>query len=148
MKKALMLLTSVVFGAVLVGCQNEPTASTSKEQVVQAEMNHAVTGTVAYRERIMLPDNAIVTVRLQDISLADAPAKVLAEQVMETKGAQVPFAFSLNYDGDEIQPGHTYSVSARIEVNGKLRFITDTIYPVITDVEQTKNLNLMLVGVR
>lgn len=140
MKRALMLMTSVVFGTALIGCQSEPTS--------QQQLQQSVTGTVAYRERILLPDNAVVTVRLQDISLADAPAVLLAEQVMETKGAQVPFPYQLSYDAETIKPGHTYSVSARIEVNGKLRFITDTVYPVITDESLTHRRDLMLIGVR
>ncbi|GAB2657592.1 YbaY family lipoprotein [Vibrio panuliri] len=139
MKKALMLMASVVFGATLIGCQSEPTS--------QVQMQQSVTGTVAYRERILLPDNAVVTVRLQDISLADAPAKLVAEQVMETEGKQVPFAFTLDYDADTILPGHTYAVSARIEVNGKLHFTTDTVYPVINDEAKTQHRDLMLVGV-
>ena len=142
MKKALMLMTSVVLGTVLMGCQSEPTATS------QQQMTQTVTGTVAYRERILLPDNAIVTVSLQDISLADAPAMVLAEQVTETKGSQIPFAYTLSYDPSEIQPGHTYSVSARIEVNGQLRFTTDTVNPVINDVDQTTHRDLILIGTR
>ncbi|GAK85046.1 lipoprotein-related protein [Vibrio ponticus] len=139
MKKSLMLMASVVFGAALMGCQSEPSS--------QVQMQQSATGSVAYRERIMLPENAVVTVRLQDISLADAPAKLVAEQVMETQGKQVPFAFTLDYDANTIQPGHTYAVSARIEVNGKLRFITDTVYPVITDEAKTQHRDLILVGV-
>ena len=142
MKKALMLAASVLFATVLMGCQSEPVAS-QQEQVMLT-----ITGNVAYRERIMLPDNAVVTVRLQDVSLADASAVLLAEQVIETNGAQVPVYFSLDYNTADIKPGHRYSVSARIEVNGKLRFITDTMNAVITDENQTHQLNLMLVGVR
>ena len=143
MKKTLMLATSVLFGAVLMGCQNEPAA---QQEQVQAQQT--ITGNVAYRERIMLPDNAVVTVRLQDVSLMDAPAKLISEQVIETNGAQVPVAFELSYNPSDIKPGHRYSVSARIEVAGELRFITDTMNAVITDENQTQQLNLMLVGTR
>ncbi|WP_038219775.1 YbaY family lipoprotein [Vibrio sp. N418] len=143
MKKTLMLATSVLFGAVLMGCQNEPAA---QQEQVQAQQT--ITGNVAYRERIMLPDNAVVTVRLQDVSLMDAPAKLISEQVIETNGAQVPVAFELSYNPNDIKPGHRYSVSARIEVAGELRFITDTMNAVITDENHTQQLNLMLVGTR
>ena len=143
MKKTLMLATSVLFGAVLMGCQNEPAA---QQEQVQAQQT--ITGNVAYRERIMLPDNAVVTVRLQDVSLMDAPAKLISEQVIETNGAQVPVAFELSYNPNDIKPGHRYSVSARIEVAGELRFITDTMNAVITDENQTQQLNLTLVGTR
>ena len=90
-----------------------------------------VTGSVFYRERILLAPPGVVTVTLADTSLADAPAKVIATQVIPNVTAP-PINFRLAYDPAQIIPNHTYSVSARIEVDGKLRFITDTHYPVIT----------------
>jgi putative lipoprotein len=107
-----------------------------------------ITGTVAYRERIALPPHAVVTVALEDVSLADAPAKVLAKQTFETEGKQVPLAFELSYNSNDIKPNHRYSLRARIEVDGKLRFINDTSTPVITDAEQTHEANIRLVGTR
>jgi putative lipoprotein len=90
-----------------------------------------VTGTVTYRERIALPPGATVTVRLQDVSRADAPAEVLAVQVL-TPTAQVPIPFALAYDPARIDTRHSYSVGARIEVDGKLWFISDTHNGVLT----------------
>ena len=43
-----------------------------------------VTGSVTYRERIALPPSAVVTVKLLDVSRADAPAELIAEQVIAT----------------------------------------------------------------
>jgi putative lipoprotein len=80
-------------------------------------------GEVFYLQRIALPPNAVLSVSLQDISLADAPAKVINEQRGPVKG-QVPLAFNLSYDPLTIEPNHRYSVNARIEVDGKLMFIT------------------------
>lgn len=91
-----------------------------------------VTGTVTYRERIALPPTAVVTVRLVDVSLADAPSVLVAEQVITTAGRQVPFEFALEYDASRIQPSHTYAVQVRIEDGGRLLFISDTMNPVIT----------------
>ncbi|MGF1695978.1 YbaY family lipoprotein [Vibrio kyushuensis] len=141
MKKALLLVMSVVFGSVLFGCQSSEKS---------ADMSHveSITGTVAYRERIALPENALVTVTLQDVSLADAPSVVIAKHRFETNGAQIPFNFDLAYDTNKIKTNHRYSVSARIEVDGKLRFITDTNYSVITDQNETKHVDLRLIGVR
>ncbi len=144
MKKTLLLVTSLLFGAVLVGCQSSPTTEMDSAEVSMK----TITGTVAYRERIALPVNAVVTVSLEDVSLADAPSKVLATQTFETGGKQVPFAFELNYDSNVIEAKHTYSVRARIEVDGKLRFISDTRYAVITDEGKTHQLDIRLVGVR
>lgn len=80
-------------------------------------------GEVFYLQRIALPPTAEVTVSLQDVSLADAPAVELARQQLET-GRQVPLAFHLDYDRGQVKPGHSYAVSARIEDNGRLLFIT------------------------
>lgn len=143
MKRALMLAASMLFGMTLMGCQ-----STASDMQTTAPTMKTIEGTLAYRERIALPSNAVITVTLQDVSLADAPAKVLAKQQFESDGAQVPFDFSLSYNSAEIQANHRYSVSARIEVDGKLRFVTDTMNAVITDPMQTSSLNLMMVGVR
>jgi putative lipoprotein len=70
-----------------------------------------------------LPPTATLSVSLQDVSLADAPALVLAQQNGPVKG-QVPLPFHLHYDPTQIQPGHQYAISARIESDGQLLFVT------------------------
>jgi putative lipoprotein len=91
-----------------------------------------VTGTVTYLQRVALPPSATVKVQLIDVSRADAPAVVLGEQVIEAGGKQVPFAFSIPYDTAKIDPRFSYAVSARVEDGGKLLFINDQRYAVIT----------------
>ena len=89
-------------------------------------------GEVFYLQRIALPPTAILSVSLQDISLADAPAKVIDEQRGPVKG-QVPLPFHLSYDPQKIEPNHRYSINARIEVDGKLLFITTESHAVRLD---------------
>ncbi|MEZ8412737.1 lipo-like protein [Vibrio splendidus] len=146
MKKALILITSLVSFGLLVGCQ--ATSETNASQEVVTENTQVISGTVSYRERIALPENAVVTVTLEDISLADAPSTVIATQEFTTDGKQVPFAFELSYDNNKIKANHRYNMRATIHVDGKLRFTTDTIKSVITDVENTQQADLRLVGVR
>lgn len=146
MKKALILITSLVSFGLLVGCQ--ATSETNASQEVVAENTQVISGTVSYRERIALPENAVVTVTLEDISLADVPSTVIATQEFTTDGKQVPFAFELSYDNNKIKANHRYNMRASIHVDGKLRFTTDTIKSVITDVENTQQADLRLVGVR
>ncbi|MCG3729795.1 YbaY family lipoprotein [Vibrio cincinnatiensis] len=141
MKKIVLLVTSLVLGAVLAGCQYGSHQNTENTLA-------SITGTVAYRERIALPEQAVVTISLQDVSLADAPAKVIATQRIETQGKQVPFNFELAYDASKIIDQNRYSVSARIEMDGQLLFITDMYYGVITDTAHTTQVDLNLVGVR
>jgi len=96
----------------------------------------AVTGTVFYLERMALPSGAVLTVQLVDVSIADAPAVVIARET-KTLTTQVPIPFSLSYDPKKIIQLHSYAVQARIEVDGKLRFINTTSNPVITNGKPT-----------
>jgi len=85
----------------------------------------SISGTASYRERIALPPNAVLEVQLADVSLADAPAKVIASTRVEPAG-QVPIPFTLAFDPAEVEDRATYALSARIEADGDLWFITDT----------------------
>lgn len=91
-----------------------------------------VTGTVTYLERVALPPTAVVKIQLVDVSRADAPAVILVEQIIPTGGEQVPFFFEIPFDPSKIKANHTYAVQARIEDDGRLRFISDQRYAVIT----------------
>jgi putative lipoprotein len=104
-------------------------------------------GEVFYLQRIALPPSATLSVSLQDVSLADAPAVVLDEQKGPIKG-QVPLPFHLNYDPAQIKPGHRYSVSARIEVNGELMFITTENHAVQLDGNDPQPLKIRVDAIR
>jgi putative lipoprotein len=91
-----------------------------------------VTGTVAYRERMALPPNAAIEIKLQDVSRQDAPATTVAETLFAAEGKQVPIPFQLSYNPADINMAHSYQVRADINVDGKLMFTTTTAYPVLT----------------
>ena len=91
-----------------------------------------VTGTITYRQRIALPEDSMVTVKLSDVSIADAAAITIGEQVISNPG-QVPIPFEVYYDPEDIDPRFTYAVQVRItDGDGKLLFINTTSFPVIT----------------
>jgi len=90
-----------------------------------------VTGSAVYRERMLLPSGAIFEATLAEVSRVDAPAGVIATQTVYSPRTS-PIRFSLRYDPAGIDPRHTYSVHARITAGGKLLFVTDRAYPVIT----------------
>ncbi|MGE8150838.1 YbaY family lipoprotein [Pseudomonas vancouverensis] len=104
-------------------------------------------GEVFYLQRIALPPTATLSVTLQDVSLMDAPAVVLDEQKGQVKG-QVPLPFHLNYDPSQVKPGHRYAVSARIEVDGKLLFITTEHNAVQLDGKDPQPLKIRVDAVR
>ena len=84
-----------------------------------------VAGEVVYRERIALPPDAVLVVELADVSLADAPATVIAKRRIAPAG-QVPIRFEIGFDPKAIQNGRTYALQARITVGERLMFTTDT----------------------
>jgi putative lipoprotein len=102
-------------------------------QLDKPPATESVTGTVSYLQRIALPTNAVIVVKLSDVSLADAPAKMIAEQTINLGQRQVPVPFELTLDPAKIDAKHTYSVSAKITVDGKLMFTTAQAYPVLTN---------------
>ncbi|MEH6834744.1 MULTISPECIES: YbaY family lipoprotein [Falsihalocynthiibacter] len=89
-----------------------------------------VSGTVTYLERIALPPEATLTVRLLDVSRADAPSMELSTKVYALNG--VPQPFSLDYDDNMIDPRFTYSVDAEIEHMDEVLFRSTSAYLVIT----------------
>lgn len=149
MKKSLLFISSVVLSVAMIGCTTTETEATMSSTTTTEAVNmQSISGSVAYRQRIALPDHAVVSVTLEDISLADKAADVIATDSFVTGGKQVPFSFKLDYDANKILPKHTYNVRAKITVDGKLRFITDTITPVITDQAETQTVHLMMIGVK
>jgi putative lipoprotein len=96
-----------------------------------AQNTSTVTGTANIRQRIALPNNAVVAVQLAEVRQG-APALVIAEQTFSTNGAQSPIPFTLQYDKARINTNATYIVQGNIKVNGQLRYTTTTAYRVIT----------------
>ena len=92
-----------------------------------------------------LPANAILTVTLQDVSVADAPAMVLATQTIELAGEQFPIPYELAYSLGDIVATHTYSVASRVEAGGDQLMISDTMTPVITRDAPTSGVDMSLV---
>lgn len=92
----------------------------------------SVTGTVSYREKILLPTDARVEINLLDVSLMDVAAKLISRQTITKKQAP-PIPFRLHYNPGDIDQRMTYAVQARIlGADDRLLFITDTSYQVLT----------------
>lgn len=81
-----------------------------------------LSGTVSFRERMALPPGAIVEVKLLDVSLADAPARTIAET--RVSGRRIPAPWTLSFDSRQIEPRRSYALQARILDRGRLLFIT------------------------
>jgi uncharacterized lipoprotein YbaY len=109
-------------------------------------MDNVVSGTVTYRQRSALPPSAMLSVTIIDVSRADAPSTIIAEQRTPTAGKQVPFSFDLAYDKAKVQERNRYAVRAEIRDGDRLLFTTDTSYPVITQ-GNPRNVEITLVPV-
>ncbi|PJC87570.1 hypothetical protein CSW98_00105 [Vibrio sp. HA2012] len=116
------------------------------EATDQAAILDVIKGNISADAQEPLPEGAIVTVTLEDVSTADVPAEVVSQQTFLAEGEMMPIDFELNFDTNKIEETHQYSVRVGVEVDGKLKLTTDKIYPVITDVNNTKQINLSLVG--
>jgi putative lipoprotein len=127
-----------VFGFVplVVGILAVPELSMAAEKALKGE--------VTYRERIALPPNAVLSVQLADVSLADAPAKIVGEQKL-TPAGQVPISFMVTFDPSRIQQRMTYALQAKITVGDRLLFISDERHQVdpLTDAPQTIMLKMV-----
>jgi putative lipoprotein len=106
-------------------------AGGGKSPTPAVETRPAVTGTVTYRERMLLPSDAVIQVSLLDVSLMDVAARLISRQEIRPAHA-VPIAFTLPYDPEAIDERMTYAVQARISSGDRLLFITDTSYQVLT----------------
>ncbi len=79
-----------------------------------------------------LPAGTVITVRLEDVSLMDAPSVVIAERVY-TDITQLPMFYDLVFDLNAIDPALTYAVSAAIvDAEGNALYWNDTMHPVLT----------------
>ena len=106
-----------------------------------------MSGSVTYRERLALSPGAKLVVELRDVSYQDAAAPLIARQTINGPG-QVPITFKVEYNRDDIDSRNIYGISARIiESDGRLAFINDTAYDVITRGKPSK-VDMLLVLVQ
>lgn len=110
------------------GCARGPSTSTGDA----VANGGTVRGSVAYRERVALPPDAVVEVWIVDASALVIAVPVLAETTVMPEGRQVPIPFELPFDSSRIEPDHDYTVKAVIRSEGRILFATDTDRLVIT----------------
>lgn len=117
-----LLAAAVLLGT--AGCRSKAPASGYRGPVIF--------GSVMYRARVALPPDAVLTLRLLDVTQRDAPAIVLAEKSFSGPG-QPPLAFELPYPQEAVRHDRRTVVEARIEVAGRARFYSVTAHPVTPD---------------
>ncbi|MBH8579371.1 YbaY family lipoprotein [Bisbaumannia pacifica] len=99
-------------------------AETTETPAAEAAETTTLSGRLSYRERMALPEEGVIIVQLLDVSLADAPAEILAEKHLTPEG-QVPVDFRLAYDPAEVQTNHRYALRGEIrDAQGELLWTT------------------------
>lgn len=110
---------------------------------MSSEPVQILTGKVHYLERIGLLPNSTLYVSLEDVSLADAPAKELAHCTIrnaETAGLNFELAYR---PADDIR-GHTYAIRASIKTNDQLIFATVDHHPVVLNAAYLQPLEILV----
>lgn len=140
------LVAAALIGVAAVACAPVETAPSDPPT-----MGHGMTTvqvTASYRERILMLPGSTLTVKIEDVSLADAPARVMAEQTVSAAEGGPPYTVTLGFPASQIDPRHTYAARAEIrDANGRLRFTTDTRHTVLT-YGAPATANIVMVGVR
>jgi uncharacterized lipoprotein YbaY len=131
-----------------VQAQNVSTSLACKTQTEEPVDPNVVSGTVTYRERIALPRNAILTVRLVDITRQSAPSKLITEQRINLNGQQVPISFALRFNEKDISFRNDYAVEAEISSGGRVLYKNDVTRRVLTQGNPNKvEITVLPVGV-
>ena len=80
-----------------------------------------IEGSVWYRERMLLPPDAEVSIILEDVARMDVKAELIAVTRFKPQGGP-PWTFTVEYDPGKIHEKGRYALRARIESNGRLIF--------------------------
>lgn len=130
------LLCATLLCAMLAACgSGTPTGNAGDTPETTESTSASITGTVVYRERMMLPPGSRLQVQLVDTLLADTPRAVVAETTVEDAGAS-PIAFTLDYDPASIRDNGMYGLHASLYgPDNRLMFVTDTRHAVAPDSE-------------
>jgi putative lipoprotein len=93
-----------------------------------------VSGTVAYRQRMALPPEAVIEVQLRELPAGETheSTTLVAEDKITVGNRQVPVPFTLRFDPAKINANRVYDVKARILVGEQVRFSSGQVYPVLT----------------
>jgi putative lipoprotein len=93
-----------------------------------------LTGSVVYAPSVTPsgapPADGVLTVTVEDTSLADAPAVALGQAQFGVGGQSAPIPFAVSYPISAVVPGAVYSARARVTSGDRLLFTTTLNNPV------------------
>ena len=113
----------------ITGCEkDQPMDSPKGDDVSGTGTEASLNVEVFYRERMMLPPTATLEVVLEDSAKMDVAADRIANKTISVESGP-PYRVTLAYDPSKLDPKGRFGVSARIEDQGKLIFISMEFVP-------------------
>ena len=107
---------------------------------------NAVTGTITFNGAQAIPDGAVMTVQLRDVSLQDAAAPLIASQTIDDPG-RFPIDFAVPYEPGDIDQRATYGLQVRVTLYDRLIFINDTAFDVLTRGNPGRGIDMWVIAV-
>ena len=107
---------------------------------------NAVTGTITFDGDQTIPEGAVMTVQLRDVSYQDAAAPLVASQTMDDPG-RFPVDFAVPYEPDDIDPRATYGLQVSVYLHDRLIFINDTAFDVLTRGNPGRGVDMWVIAV-
>lgn len=109
-------------------------------------LSNAVSGTITYDGDQAIPDGAVVTVQVRDVSYQDAASTLIASQTI-TNPQRFPIDFSVPYEPADIDSRAIYGLRVRITLDGRLIYINDTAFEVLTRGNPKRGVDMWVVSV-
>ncbi|MDA3835667.1 MAG: YbaY family lipoprotein [Spirochaetales bacterium] len=107
-----LLLPMLIALTLLTACQ---------ETMYNLNPQETISGEVYYRERILLPEGAVIKTSLENVSTMTQPPQVIAQSAQKLSGTP-PYLFHLQFPTKHLNSQNTYSLRVMIEVDDKLLF--------------------------
>lgn len=124
MRTIMIVLANLSVAILLAGCTRP---------VQQAASTGSVTGDVIYTVQTDLPDDALVTVQLHDVTAGAGDSTLVNQQQIATNGNPPPYAFGVPFPPAGIDQSHAYGLMAFIQdAAGHIIFRSDAVVPVLT----------------
>jgi putative lipoprotein len=102
-----------------------------------------LTGTISYREKIVLPQGSEIVAQIRDITSGDPV--VVAETKITTQGENVPVSFTINYNPVKISEDRNYDIYATIAIDGQTKWVNIDYTPFLEGGVPKTSVDLMLV---
>lgn len=144
MTNKIIALTLFAAVSALGGCATSSSDPVTPVHPIAEIPKLQISGEASYRERIALQSGAIFDVQLLDISRADAPSEMIAQERRVLTGEQVPLPFMMVVPQNKLKTNMRYAMRATISnPSGQLAWTTDTVHSVDPE-QRIQNLGTMM----